>query len=68
MARSKTPGETEALTLRLNGDLIVAYRSLAAQTTLQQGSGSTVTAQDLMRDWLGRNPALKLLAGKAETK
>jgi hypothetical protein len=52
----------------LNGDLIVAYRSLAAQTTLQQGSGSTVTAQDLMRDWLGRNPALKLLAGKTETK
>ena len=67
MSRSKTQGDTEPITLRLEGDLLAAYRSLAAKVTIQQGGGSSLTAQDLMRDWLHRNPALTL-AGKADAK
>lgn len=58
MARSKTPGEMVAITLRIKIEVLEKYRDLAARVTVQQGGKRTFTAQDLMRDCLEYNPAL----------
>jgi hypothetical protein len=56
------------VTLRIRGDLLAQYRALAAQVTVQQGGTSSMTAQDLMRDCLERNPALKLTGAKLDSQ
>ncbi|WP_205182834.1 hypothetical protein [Burkholderia sp. LMG 13014] len=50
---------TESLTLRLEADLVATFRELAARRTLEAGGAASVTAQDVMREWLRTHPAYR---------
>ncbi|WP_207002677.1 hypothetical protein [Trinickia mobilis] len=55
----KRESETEAITLRIEKWAMAQFRALAAEATVKSGGAVAVTAQDLMRDWLGKHPRLK---------
>lgn len=62
MARKKGIA-TEALTIRLESDMVAVFRELAAEQTLANGGKASITTQDVMREWLRQHPACGRLRG-----